>query len=84
MLALAIEKSGLHKRIALRMILIAGSSGRNLIGGFMLVAALISMFVMNNLNYLDAITNWFGCLFSCFKNYSKFIKSRENNILIQL
>ena len=47
MLALAIEKSGLHKRIALRMILIAGSSGRNLIGGFMLVAALISMFVMN-------------------------------------
>ena len=27
MLALAIEKSGLHKRIALRMILIAGSSG---------------------------------------------------------
>ena len=47
MLALAIEKSGLHKRIALKMILIAGSSGRNLIGGFMLVAALISMFVMN-------------------------------------
>jgi len=47
MLALAIEKSGLHKRMALRMIIAAGSSGKKLIGGFMLVAALISMFVMN-------------------------------------
>ena len=47
MLALAIERSGLHKRMALRMIIAAGSSGKKLIGGFMLVAALISMFVMN-------------------------------------
>ena len=47
MLAIAIERSGLHKRMALKMILAAGSSGINLIGGFMLVAALISMFVMN-------------------------------------
>jgi len=47
MLALAIERSGLHKRMALHMIIAAGSSGTRLIGGFMLVAALISMFVMN-------------------------------------
>jgi len=47
MLALAIERSGLHKRMALQMIIAAGSSGANLIGGFMLIAALISMFVMN-------------------------------------
>ena len=47
MLALAIERSGLHKRMALHMIIAAGSSGPKLIGGFMLVAALISMFVMN-------------------------------------
>lgn len=47
MLAIAIERSGLHKRMALRMIIAAGSSGQKLIGGFMLVAALISMFVMN-------------------------------------
>ena len=47
MLAIAIERSGLHKRMALKMILAAGSSGMKLIGGFMLVAALISMFVMN-------------------------------------
>jgi sodium-dependent dicarboxylate transporter 2/3/5 len=47
MLALAIERSGLHKRMALRMIIASGSNGSKLIGGFMLVAALISMFVMN-------------------------------------
>ena len=46
-LALGIESSGLHKRMALKMIVIIGSSGPKLIGGFMLVAALISMFVMN-------------------------------------
>ena len=47
MLAIAIEKSGLHKRMALHMIIAAGSSGGKLIGSFMLVAALLSMFVMN-------------------------------------
>lgn len=47
MLALGIESSGLHKRMALRMIIFVGSSGPMLIGGFMLVSALISMWVMN-------------------------------------
>lgn len=46
-LALAIERSGLHKRMALHMIIAAGSSGPQLIAGFMTIAALISMFVMN-------------------------------------
>ena len=46
-LALGIESSGLHKRMALRMIILMGSNGATLIGSFMLVAALVSMFVMN-------------------------------------
>ena len=46
-LALGIESSGLHKRLALKMIIAVGSSGASLVGGFMLVAALISMWVMN-------------------------------------
>ena len=33
MLALAIERSGLHKRMALRMIIASGSDGSKLIGG---------------------------------------------------
>ena len=47
MLALGIERSGLHKRMALHMIIAAGSSGPKLIAGFMTIAAMISMFVMN-------------------------------------
>ena len=46
-LALGIESSGLHKRMALKMILSVGSTGATLVGGFMLVAALLSMVVMN-------------------------------------
>ena len=46
-LALGIESSGLHKRMALKMIILMGSNGATLIGSFMLVAALVSMFVMN-------------------------------------
>jgi solute carrier family 13 (sodium-dependent dicarboxylate transporter), member 2/3/5 len=46
-LALGIESSGLHKRMALKMIISVGSSGSSLIGGFMLVAAFLSMVVMN-------------------------------------
>ena len=46
-LALGIENSGLHKRLALKMIIAVGTSGAKLVGGFMLVAALLSMWVMN-------------------------------------
>ena len=46
-LALGIESSGLHKRMALKMIILTGSSGARLVGGFMAVAAIVSMFVMN-------------------------------------
>ncbi len=47
LIALSIERSGLHKRLALIMIKSVGSNGPKLIGGFMLVSALISMWVMN-------------------------------------
>ena len=47
LIALSIERSGLHKRLALIMIKKIGSDGPKLIGGFMLVSALISMWVMN-------------------------------------
>ena len=46
-LALGIESSGLHKRLALKMLIAIGNSGAKLVGGFMLVSASISMWVMN-------------------------------------
>lgn len=46
-LALAVEKWMLHKRIALLILTITGTDGKRLIGGFMLVSALLSMWMTN-------------------------------------
>ena len=47
LIATAIQKWDLHKRIALIVLQFAGSKGSSLVGGFMITSALISMWVMN-------------------------------------
>jgi len=47
MLGLAMERWGLHRRIALITILLVGSSPRRLVAGFMLATAVMSMWVSN-------------------------------------
>jgi len=47
LLGLAMERSGLHKRIALSIVLLVGTGPRMLIGGFMLASAALSMWVSN-------------------------------------
>ncbi|MEM8682442.1 MAG: DASS family sodium-coupled anion symporter [Pseudomonadota bacterium] len=46
-LAFAIQRWNLHRRIALTVLAYAGKNGRSLIGSFMAVAALLSMWMMN-------------------------------------
>ncbi len=45
--AFAMQRWNLHRRIALTVLQHAGGSGRSLVGGFMVASALISMWVMN-------------------------------------
>ena len=47
MIALAMQRWGLHTRMALSLLAITGTRARNLIGGFMLATALLSMWVSN-------------------------------------
>ena len=46
-IAVAIEKCGLHRRIALNTILRTGTDARNIILGFMIATAFISMWISN-------------------------------------
>lgn len=46
-MALAIERCGLHRRIALTVFRLVGANARSLVGGFMLAAALVSMWISN-------------------------------------
>jgi len=47
MVALAMERWGLHRRIALRIILLIGGGPRRLVLGFMAAAAFLSMWISN-------------------------------------
>ena len=46
-IALGMQRWGLHKRIALNLVALVGSRPANIVGGFMLATALISMWVFN-------------------------------------
>lgn len=47
MIAAAIEQSGLHRRIAIHVLLLVGSSPAAIVGGFMLATTLLSMWISN-------------------------------------
>ncbi|HSN69634.1 MAG TPA: DASS family sodium-coupled anion symporter [Thermoanaerobaculia bacterium] len=51
-LAAGLERSGLHRRIALNVVRAVGTRPANLVGGFMIATALISMWVSNTATVL--------------------------------
>ena len=47
LIALTMQRWDLHKRIALTLLTVSGTNGRSLVGGFMITAALLSMWMTN-------------------------------------
>ncbi len=47
LIAVAMERSGLHRRIALRIVSVVGTQPRRLVLGFMLASAFLSMWISN-------------------------------------
>lgn len=56
MLSKALEKSAVHERLALYMIKLVGTSGRRLVLGFMMAAAVLSMWISNSATTLMLVT----------------------------
>lgn len=56
MLSKALERSGVHERLALYMIRLMGASGRRLVLGFMIASALLSMWISNSATTLMLMT----------------------------
>ena len=54
--ALAIERCGLHRRIALGVFAFAGADARALVAGFMASAAFVSMWISNTSTTLNSST----------------------------
>ncbi|MEZ4922503.1 MAG: SLC13 family permease [Crocinitomicaceae bacterium] len=52
LLAMGLQKSGIHKRIALKVVLIVGTTPRRLVLGFMVATGFLSMWIANTASVL--------------------------------
>jgi solute carrier family 13 (sodium-dependent dicarboxylate transporter), member 2/3/5 len=73
--ALAMQKWDLHKRIAIRILLITGSSPARILLGFMLATAFLSMWISNTATAMMMVP----ILLSITKKLEEFIDEKELN-----
>lgn len=80
MLALALERWNLHKRFALTVLCIIGTSPRKIVGGFMFVCAVMSMWITNTATTLVMLP----IALSVISIYEKQFPGKENMALCLL
>jgi len=73
LVALAMQKWDLHKRIAIRILLVTGSSPARILLGFMLATSFLSMWISNTATAMMMVP----ILLSITKKMEEFIKARE-------
>ena len=79
-IASAMEACGLHKRIALNILSLSGTSPSKIIAGFMITTALISMWVSNTASTIMMLP----IALSVIAIFSKEINSRDEDLAIPL
>ena len=75
LVALAMQKWDLHKRIAIRILLITGSSPARILLGFMLATSFLSMWISNTATAMMMVP----ILLSIVKKLEEFIEEKELN-----
>jgi sodium-dependent dicarboxylate transporter 2/3/5 len=90
MIALAMEKWNLHRRIALNIIKLVGTNVRNIVLGFMISSAFISMWISNTATTMMmfpialAVARQFGVLFDLENKEMAALEEKKFGISIML
>jgi solute carrier family 13 (sodium-dependent dicarboxylate transporter), member 2/3/5 len=84
LLALAVERWHLHKRIALSILSVTGTDGNRLIGGFMVVAALLSMWMTNTSTTMMLMPIALSVTTVICDNIDGLSKSRKSNFQVAM
>ncbi len=84
MMALALERWNLHRRISLAILERTGTDGRRLVGGFMLVCALLSMWMTNTSTTMMLLPIVLSVIAVIHENVSDLSEKNRNNFQIAM
>jgi solute carrier family 13 (sodium-dependent dicarboxylate transporter), member 2/3/5 len=84
LLAIAVERWNLHRRISLAILDRTGTDGRHLVGGFMLVSALLSMWMTNTSTTMMLLPIVLSVIAVIRDNVAGVTKADQNNFQIAM